>query len=53
VYITLCEHALFEILTLTEINERLDKRETGDNLFAKRVELDTRASLKRNRLSYR
>jgi hypothetical protein len=45
--ITLCEHTLFEILTLAEVDERLDKRETRDDLFAKRVELDTRASLNR------
>jgi hypothetical protein len=47
VHITLCEHPLLEILALAEINERLDKRETRDDLFAKRVELDARASLNR------
>jgi len=45
VYITLCEHTLLEILALAEINERLDERETRDDLFAKRMKLGARASL--------
>jgi hypothetical protein len=30
---TLFEHTLFNILALSEIDERFDKRETVDNLF--------------------
>jgi len=49
VYITLFEHTLLEILTLAEINERLDERETADDFFSKYMKLLARLALKKSR----
>jgi hypothetical protein len=42
---TLFKHTLLDILALPKIDERLDKRETADNLLAQRTKLRARLSL--------
>ena len=46
--LTLFEHTLLNILALSKIDERLDKRKTADDLFAKGIEFRPRLSLQPN-----
>ena len=42
---TLFEHTFLNILALSEIDERFDKRETADDLFTQRIKFRPRVSL--------
>ena len=44
---TLFKHTLLNILALSKIDKRLDKRETADDLLTQRIELRSRLSLRK------
>ena len=44
---TVFKHTLLNILALSKIDKRLDKRETADDLLTQRIELRSRLSLRK------
>ena len=46
---TLFKHTFFNILALSEIDERFDKRETADDLLTQRIKFRPRVSLQPNK----
>ena len=44
---TVFKHTLLNILALSKIDERLDKRETADDLLTQRIEFRSRLSLQK------